>query len=561
MFESSAQRLRQKAINLLYLIFLAMIFTYISSDFVDAVQKSDQTTTILGREVEMQTNRYNLIVLNHLKNDSVMYTKTKHRISSIDDKTNSELDFIDSLKFALITKDGFNAYGYFKGGKREVLSNELMIDGHQAVRLFKRLKEFKLDISQFVEASKVDQIDSLMPLSNFEYKSDGQLVASEKFYFSKHPLTVSVMNLTMFKSQLELIRSYIINNTVEEAISETTYLVPTPLSRALTARNEVLGSRDYIPIFLDQINWDSVIVYEDATKNQERTKKDKQNENLKNLVTIESLSDSIYAVGKPVRFNFGFDKSSNLALNISLTSPNGEEKNYILTDPGTFLFVPEVKGYYEIRFTNGIVSGRKNLKVLDLKPVLETGQMGTLYIGINNELKLRTSAFEDTEDLQARISNGQILKKGTSFYARVKEEGQVRVEVFAKMPYGYVRIADKQYVVRSLNPPIATLIENSQMPSVTMEQLTTAKSLSIKSDELLVEEEYYISSYEMTIIYNGHTAILRPIPNVGNSLNSKTLDALSKATPGDIIMFTKINAKSSLGTDIELQPLTYTITN
>ena len=67
MFESSAQRLRQKAISLLYLIFLAMIFTYISSDFVDAVQKSDQTTSVLGREVEMQTSRYNLIVLKSLE--------------------------------------------------------------------------------------------------------------------------------------------------------------------------------------------------------------------------------------------------------------------------------------------------------------------------------------------------------------------------------------------------------------------------------------------------------------------------------------------------------------
>jgi hypothetical protein len=54
---------------------------------------------------------------------------------------------------------------------------------------------------------------------------------------------------------------------------------------------------------------------------------------------------------------------------------------------------------------------------------------------------------------------------------------------------------------------------------------------------------------------------LRPIPNVGNSLNSSSLDAINKATPGDIIMFTKIKAKSSLGTDIELQPLTYSVTN
>jgi len=563
MFESSAQRLRQKAINLLYLIFLAMIFTYISSDFVDAVQKSDQTTSVLGRQVEIQTNRYNLVVLNHLKNDSVVYAKTKHRIASIDDKTNAQMDFIDSLKFALIAKEGFNPFGYFKGGKREVFSNELMIEGKQAKRLFESLKEYKLDISQFVEASKVDQLDTIMPLSSFQYKSDGQLIESEKFYFSKHPLTVSVMNLTMFKSQLELIRSFILNTAVSEAISESSYPIPTPLSRVLTA-SDALGLKDYIPIFLDQVNWGSILLNEEILKNKQKDdqiKEEQKDEAQRHAVTIESLSDSVYAVGKPVRFNFGFDKETNKPVNISLTDPNGLEKSYTLSAPGTFLFVPEIKGYYTIRYTNSVVSGRKNLKVLDLKPILESGQMGTLYVGLNNQLNLRTAEFEDTDGLQARISKGQILKKGKSFYARVKEEGQVRVEVFAKMPYGFVRIADKQYVVRKLNPPIATLNGTSKPTIAKVVELAKSKALSIKSDELLVEEQYYISSFEMTIIYNDHTAILRPIPNVGNSLNSSSLDAINKATPGDIIMFTKIKAKSSLGTDIELQPLTYSVTN
>ena len=98
-------------------------------------------------------------------------------------------------------------------------------------------------------------------------------------------------------------------------------------------------------------------------------------------------------------------------VNISLTDPNGEEKSYALNAPGTFLFVPEIKGYYTLRFNNTVVSGRKNLKVLDLKPILESGQMGTLYVGLNNQLNLRTAEFEDTEGLQARISKGQILKK------------------------------------------------------------------------------------------------------------------------------------------------------
>lgn len=554
MAETSAQRLRQKAINLLYLIFLALIFTYISSDFVDAVQKSDQSMTVLCSEVEMQTNRYNAIVLSHLKSDPEAFEKTKLRIFDIDNLTNAQLRGIDNLKLKLIEQEGYNEHGYLKGGKREKYANELMIYGDEATQLFESLKEFKLDISQFVDVAHVDQIDSIMPLDEFEMRSDGQLVKSEDFYFYKHPLTVSILNLSSFKSKVELIRSFVINNLVANAVSNGTFPIPSEIEKIIQTDQQVIGNEEFIRVFLEEINWDSVIVSKKVENdvNKEETIED-------NEVTIESLTDSVYAVGKPVKFDFNF-KEGSAPLTVNLEDPTGEETSYTLTKPGVFMFVPELKGYYQMRFTNGASSGRKNMKVLDLDPVLADNKMGTLYIGINNELQLKTSEFEDTEGLQPRISEGRILKKGKNFYARVENEGQVRIEIFAKMPYGFVRVADKQYVVRKLNPPVAGLQDKTSGQSISMKELNALKSLTIKSDELLIEEEYYISGFDFTIIYNNHTAILRPIKNTGNSLNSTSLDAISKATVGDILMFSNIKAKSSLGTDIELVPITYTIT-
>jgi hypothetical protein len=276
---------------------------------------------------------------------------------------------------------------------------------------------------------------------------------------------------------------------------------------------------------------------------------------------LESLSDSVYAVGKPAQFNFEFIEGSGKSVSIDLEDPTGEHTTYVLTRPGKFLFVPETKGYYQLRFNYGGFKGRKNFKVLDLEPVLDDNKMGTLYIGINNELQLKTTEFENTENLQARISEGRILKKGKNFYARVNKEGQVRIEVFAEMPYGFVRIADKQYVVRSLNPPIASVINKRSGDQISIGDISSIKSINVKSDELLVEEEFYISSFDFTIIYNDHTAILKPIVNKGNSLNSTSLDAISKTTAGDILMFSNIKAKSSLGTEISLAPITFTVTN
>ncbi|MBO6518138.1 MAG: hypothetical protein JJ975_16505, partial [Bacteroidia bacterium] len=385
MSQSSAQRLRQKAINLLYLIFLALVVTLIPSDFVDAVQKSDQSMTVLCNEVEMQNNRYNGIVLTHLKNDPEAWEKTKLKIFEIDNLANKQLDEIDELKLNLAEKDGYNQYGYLTGGKRERHANELMYYGDEAANLFNSLKEFKLEISQFIEVDQVDQVDSILPLREFEVRSDGQLVRSEKFYFYKHPLTISMLNLSSFRSKVELIRSFVINNVVKAAVEEGSYSLPSEIQKIVTADKKVFGSREFIPVFLEEINLDSVIVSRstDDAENQEEALKDL--EKLKDMITLESLTDSVYAVGKPARFNFAFDNSQNQKLTVRLESPNGEEQVYTLREPGAFMFVPETKGFYQLRFTNGVKSGRKVMKVLDLDPVLDDNKMGTLYIGINNE--------------------------------------------------------------------------------------------------------------------------------------------------------------------------------
>jgi len=564
MAESSAHKLRQKAINLLYLIFLAMIFTYISSDFVDAIQKTDQTTTMLCNEVSMQTNRYNTIALSHLKNDSIAYEETKIQLYKIDKASNNAIAIIDSLRMSLIEKEGFNKYGYLNGGKNDAVSTDYMIYGKKAKDLFDKLETYKLDISQFVEADKVDQLDTIMPLPNRIAATDGKLVDLDKFYFDKSPLTISLLNLNSFRSKIELIRSFVVNELVSDAISSSSYAIPAPISRSFVSEASLIGNKDYIQVFQENINWDSVILYDTKEPSKQTVDVEALKKELakkRKLVSIESLNDSIYAVDHPIRFNFKFDPKSGKSIKIKLTDPNGEDQEYLMTEPGTFLFVPDVKGYYQLRFTNGEFSGRKNIKVIDLSPVLETKNVGTLYIGINNELKLRSSEFEDTEGLQARISSGRILKRGSSFFARVDEEGEVRVEIFAKMPYGFVRVAHKDYVVRKLNPPNASFQNETNGSAIPVSKLASMQRIQVKTDELLVSESYYIAGFEMTIIYNDHTAILKPIRNTGNSLNSTSMEALSKAQAGDIVMFSKIRGKSSLGTDIELQPLTYTITN
>lgn len=540
--ETNAQKLRQKAINLLYLIFLAFLFSFIPSDFVDTTYMSNSSMNLLCNEVERQSTKYNMMVLSYVQQDEELFNETKMQLIEIDEKTNGMISVIEKMKLELVTASGFNKFGYLLNGKSENPSNNYMISARKAEALYKALAIYKAEMANLVPGEYVATLDSILPLPAYTRSSDGDYIKSIEFYFKKNPLNVAILNLSHFKSMVERVRTYTVGKLVQEISYTKPKAVPEEIVRIIMEDSALLGNLEFIRSFRLSAKPDKSEKPEGAS-----------------FLSVESISDSVYAVGKPVRYYVDFDTSKPKPVEVLVQKPGGGIQSYRMNRPGAFMFVPEQKGYYRITFNNQVVKKDKFLKVMDLEPVLQNNQMGTLYIGIDNALNIKTSEFEDTEGLSAKISEGQILQKGKNFYARVFKPGIVTVEVFAKMPFGFVKVADKNFVVRELTPPVATLLGLPSGSSISAANISKLRSLEIKSDEYLVKEQFFVSGYEFTIIFNNHTSILQPIVHSGNSLNTVSTEALKKVRPGDVLIFNKIKAKSSLGKEINVSPLTYTI--
>ncbi len=538
--ETNAQKLRQKAINLLYLIFLAFLFSFIPSDFVDTTHMSNTSMNLLCNEVERQSTKYNMMVLSYVQQDEELFNDTKLKLIDIDDKTNVQIDLIEKFKLNLISKQGFNKFGYFKSGKSENPSNDYMIAEKNADALFSSLNQYKSDLGQMLSAEDAYYLDSILPLPELIRRSDGDFATGIEFFFKKNPLNVAILNLSHFKSRVERARTYTIGKIVQEISITRPTAIPEEIAKIIMEDSAFLNNLEFLRTF-------------------RVSKAPAKEENQKRPMTVESVSDSVYAVGKPAKFFVNFDTTDNPTITITLKNPNQETNSYRLTDPGIFMFVPETKGYYTIQFNDNESSSNKYIKVMDLEPVLQNNQMGTLYVGLDNALNIKTSEFEDTEGLTAKISNGKILQKGKNFYARVDEPGIVTVEVFAKLNFGFVKVADKRFIVRELNPPVANILNITSGNNVPLSELSKVRTLNVKSDEYLVSEQFYISGFEFSIIYNNHTSILQPIINSGSSLNTVSVDALKRVKAGDVLIFNKIQAKSSLGKEINVAPVTYTV--
>ena len=112
-YQSKGKELRQKAINLMYLIFLAFLFTYVPADFLDSVQTSGKSLDMLAKDAGKENTASAIYFLNLLKSDKGLYEKTKSQFLAIEDYSLDVESQIENYKLGLISVDGIDSLGYF----------------------------------------------------------------------------------------------------------------------------------------------------------------------------------------------------------------------------------------------------------------------------------------------------------------------------------------------------------------------------------------------------------------------------------------------------------------
>lgn len=551
---SNAKALRQKIINLLYLIFLAFIFLLIPSDFVDSTFHSNQSLEKLTSEIEKLSTTNNLYFLTILKNDEAVFEDTRQKFIKIEEITQVPLNAIERIKNELIKIDGTNEYGYYNKGKNEVESNNLMIYQKKSDTLFKLLREFKVKISDFISNSELGYLDELLPLKDFQQNSNGNYMSINKFFFSKSPLNVSVLNLSHFASRVERIKIYTLQKIIKQVIKENNNIVSEDMIKIISNSQVETNMPGYdVKEFYDLIQKE----FDLQKKPQDTLSKTEEKPEIQPMF-VESLTDSVHPLGKPIKFNISFDSKSKQMVNVTVNSKS-ENRSIIFTKPDQFVYIPSKRGSYKFSFDNGIKKITKDIRVIDIEPIIQNTKLPNLFIGIDNPLKIMITEYGAGDNLTATISDGVILKKGEVFYARVKRKGLVKAEVFANLSYGKVKIAEQEFIVRELLPPIPFINSYFNGSEIPENELSDLRKMSLKTDEYLINEEVYVAEFDFMKIYNNQTSVSKPIKNIGSSFNNTIAGLISGAKSGDVFIFSNIKTKSSIGTEKMIAPLSIKI--
>jgi hypothetical protein len=545
---SQENNLRQKAVNLFYLIFLILIFSFIPSGFVDTTYHTNASLDLISAEVNQLNNTSTKYFLHLLRNEPELLMQTKDKLIRIESITKNTTSYIDELKLKLIEVDKMDDFGYFKYGKEEGTSNSVMIYGKQADSLFNKLQAYKKTVAEYLTPKDVEEINKILPLPTYELTSDGNYVLAAEYYFQRTPLSVAVLNLSHFKSRVERIKVYAHQKIVKQILFENASILP--FENMKLAKDEtftdILGTSS-LQEFFETIEPNGFLANQKAAGNE-----------LRSRYYIESLTDTIHPMGRAIQYYAYFDTTGTRSLKIQVSSEDGTQY-FGLSKPGSFYFYPSSKGRYTFTFNNGKKITTKKITVIDADPIIQNTRLSTLYIGLDNPLNIKTSEFDANDNLTAEITDGQVIRKGEIFYARVFSKGITKIKIYAQMPYGRIKVAEKSFVIRELHKPIPSINGIISGGIVKKANISQFKVMTLQTDEYLIDEEVYIADFEFMLLYNKFSAVVQPIKNVGSSFNDQVLKGLQRAKVGDVIIFTNIRTLSSRGVETIIPTLTLNV--
>ena len=287
---SSENSLRQKAVNLFYLIFLILIFSFIPSGFVDSTFHTNASLDRISNEINHLNNTSAKYFLHLLKHEPELLYETKDKLIQVEHLTKNTTDYIDNLKLKLIEVDKINENGFFKFGKEENTSNEIMIHGKQADSLFNKLRAYKKTVSEYLNPKEVKEINNILPLPLYELTSDGNYVEASEFYFSRTPSNVAVLNLSHFKSRIERIKTFIHLKMIKLVMLENASILPCESFKLAESESfgDIIGNST-IQEFSENLNPYGYLEGEKA-----------KIEAVKSQYYIESLTDTIHPMGKAI---------------------------------------------------------------------------------------------------------------------------------------------------------------------------------------------------------------------------------------------------------------------
>lgn len=489
---------RQKMVGLMYLVLLALLAIQVSSAIIykfqflnsslegfvkDSESRNKQKINAIAQQVSLRGNRPEELKLKELS-------------SEISNKSDSLLEFMESLKKDLIHKTGgYEDNGNLKGAQEETVVEVMMLGASENGKAYDLKKKLD-DYTRFINGTGTVST-SLLALDGkyhaiFKNNPDQQKKDFASLNFGQTPLVAGIATLSELQARITSIKA-----------------------NALTVISEKIGAQDYAIDKLIPMAMPLSKVVVAGTKYEAQVFM---------AATSSSQKPTMNAEGKALEVNdFGIGK-------FSFTSSGG---NY-----NTDGFLKKVwKGNIVVKLPDGRDSIYKlEEEYLVAKPVIKvhSGVMKALYRNCGNVLDVQVPSLGASYNPEITVIGGTIEKgnkKGLVTIIPSKPQSSIKVMS------GGIFIGEETYRVKLVPlPKVEARVKNKPVNALLGTDKSDLRFLSLKAipdkefaETLPMDARYYISSWKVSLARR--KTVIKSLELKGE--NPNILPLAKEALPGD----------------------------
>lgn len=168
-------------------------------------------------------------------------------------------------------------------------------------------------------------------------------------------------------------------------------------------------------------------------------------------------------------------------------------------------------------------------------------KMNVLYIGVENPIDIAVSGAKNDSDVRASISDGNLIKRSAGKYiAKVNKPGTVTINVSATIDDKVKSFTPMEFRVLRIPDPKITLCGKPTSEKMNKNQLLACTGLVPKNDDFVFEDRFNVVSFDIKI---SNSDGLKTLDNKGPLFSNKANDLFRNLSKNDVVIFNNIKVK------------------
>ena len=502
---------RQRMVNLMYLVFIAMLAMNMSKEVLSAFGSMNEKLAESNKRTTKSNQASYDALAQKASEQAKQYGKAKEDTDKLrviaddlynyieDLKTKMTADLEDKKAYEAMDKSGFLDQYFFANGKVSKKGKEFV----------EKIKKFRLKALGVLGNTDLSNVVEIRFNTEDVKDKEGIKKSWLSYNFEGFPLIASLTKMTQIQSDIK--------TTESDALAT---LLQGELTKAVSMKN-----------------YEAMVIFE---KNAYYP-----GENLSGKIVLGKNDPNLTADKVIVNGN-QISQDKIKAGQVILDGPAGEVGDKDLK--GTFFF-KEGNATVEIPIKGGYsVIPKPN------EAVISADKMNVVYRGLTNPLTISIPGISGNK-IEANAP-GLSRLKGNSYAMRPRSGDQVLIKVSGKLPDGTPVSSSKRFRIKDI-PPANGMVRNQfgtvRMPKTSVSNITVGAGLP----DFLFDLKLNVTSFSIKI--PGEPAIKIS----GRRLNARAKKSLAKAKRNDLISIFDIKATVS-GSNYKLKkvlPVNIEITN